>query len=154
MCPLSTRREAREFCLQFLFHFQLPVFQDQKKTIAADSVELFERINTFRETLGVTLSSQDQAWVTTMTKGILQNITLLEEMVSAHLKNWKMNRLSRIELTLLLMAAYELKFQKDTPFKVVINEAIELSKKYSTKESGQFINGVLDTLARELGHDA
>ena len=53
-----------------------------------------------------------------------------------------------------MQAAYELKYQKETPFRVVINEAIELGKKYSTKESGQFLNGVLDSIAKSLGHDA
>jgi transcription antitermination protein NusB len=75
-------------------------------------------------------------------------------LVGKHLKNWKLQRLSRIEHTLLVMAVYELKFQKETPFKVVINEAIELAKKYSTKEAGPFLNGVLDSIAKELGHDA
>lgn len=151
---MNTRREAREFCLQFLYHFQLPVFQEHKKTIAADSVELFERMTEFRETLGITMASQEQAWVATMVKGILANADKVEELVVAHLKNWKLQRLSRIEHTLLVMAAYELKFQPETPFKVVINEAIELGKKYSTKESGHFLNGVLDGIAKDLGHDA
>jgi len=154
MVQLNTRREAREFCLQFLYHFQLPAFQDQKKTTAADSVELFERMTAFRETLNITMASQEQAWVATMVKGILGHADELEELVTAHLKNWKLNRLSRIEHTLLVQAAYELKYQKETPFRVVINEAIELGKKYSTKESGQFLNGVLDSIAKSLGHDA
>ena len=151
---MNTRRETREFCLQFLYHFQLPAFQDQKKTVAADSTELFERMSAFRETLNITLPSQEQAWVALMVKGILSHADDLEELVQQHLKNWKLQRLSRIEHTLLVMAAYELKYQSGTPFKVVINEAIELGKKYSTKESGPFLNGVLDQLARDVGHDA
>jgi transcription antitermination protein NusB len=148
MAPLNTRRETREFCLQFLYHFQLPVFQDAKKTLAQDSVELFEQISLFRETLQIHMSSQELAWVSSLSKGLLQHVASLEELVQVHLKNWKLSRLSRIEHTLLLMAAYELK-HTDTPFKVVINEAIELAKKYSTKESGDFINGVLDAIQKE-----
>ena len=148
---MSTRREAREFCLQFLYHFQLPVFDDVKKGLAAetDTSVLFERVQTFRETLGVELPSAEQAWVVSMVRGILQNIDSLEALVTQHLKNWKLQRLSRIEHTLLVMAAYELKHQTETPFKVVINEAIELAKKYSTKESGAFLNGVLDGIAKK-----
>ncbi len=151
---MNTRREAREFCLQFLYHFQLPAFQEQKLTLAADSTELFERMTTFRETLGITMASHEQAWVATIVKGLLGHAHDVEGLVAKHLKNWKLQRLSRIEHTLLIMAAYELKYQTETPFKVVINEAIELGKKYSTKESGQFLNGVLDSIAKELGHDA
>ncbi len=146
---MTTRREAREFCLQFLYHFQLPVFDDLKKSLAAgDKEDLFDRITTFRETLGVDLPSSELAWVHGMVRGILQNVESLEALVVQHLKNWKLQRLSRIEHTLLIMAAYELRHQQGTPFKVVINEAIELAKKYSTKESGSFINGVLDGIAK------
>jgi len=149
---LSTRREAREFCLQFLYHFQLPVFDDVKKGLAAetDTVALFERVQTFRETLGVDLPSAEQAWVVSMVRGILQNIESLEALVTQHLKNWKLQRLSRIEHTLLVMAAYELKHQTDTPFKVVINEAIELAKAYGGTDGHRFVNGVLDRLAAQL----
>ncbi len=146
---MNTRREAREFCLQFLYHFQLPAFQEHKRDLAQDSVELFERMTEFRETLNIQMRSEEQAWVATIVKGILAHADELESKVSAHLKNWKLQRLSRIEHTLLIMAAYELLHRPETPVKVVINEAIELAKKYSTKESGQFINGVLDSLARE-----
>ena len=151
---MNTRRETREFCLQFLYHFQLPAFQDQKLALASDGNELFERMSAFRETLNLTLPSHEQAWVAHMVKGILTHADQLEELIQQHLKNWKLARLSRIEHTLLVMAAYELKYQKDTPFKVAINEAIELGKKYSTKESGQFLNGVLDQIAKDAGHDA
>lgn len=146
---MNTRRETREFCLQFLYHFQLPIFNESKKILAKDSVELFDQLTTFRETLGVTMSSQEQVWVSSIAKGLLTHIDSLEEMAQKHLKNWKLQRLSRIEHTLLLMAAYELKHTPETPYKVVINEAIELAKKYSTKESGDFLNGVLDAIHRE-----
>lgn len=146
---MNTRRETREFCLQFLYHFQLPVFNESKKILAKDSVELFDQLTTFRETLGVTMSSQEQVWVSSIAKGLLTHIDELEALAQKHLKNWKLQRLSRIEHTLLLMAAYELKYTPETPYKVVINEAIELAKKYSTKESGDFLNGVLDAIHRE-----
>ncbi len=146
---MNTRRETREFCLQFLYHFQLPIFNESKKILASDSVELFDQLTTFRETLGVTMPAQEQVWVSNIAKGLLTNIDQLEELAQKHLKNWKLQRLSRIEHTLLLMAAYELKHTPDTPYKVVINEAIELAKKYSTKESGDFLNGVLDAIHRE-----
>lgn len=146
---MNTRRETREFCLQFLYHFQLPIFNESKKILASDSVELFDQLTTFRETLGVNMSSQEQVWVSSIAKGLLGHIDELEALAQKHLKNWKLQRLSRIEHTLLLMAAYELKHTPETPYKVVINEAIELAKKYSTKESGDFLNGVLDAIHRE-----
>ena len=71
MILVSTKREDREFCLQFLYHFQLPVFQEQKKDIAPE--EIFERVHEFRQTLGVELPTESIAYVSTMVKGILKH---------------------------------------------------------------------------------
>ena len=144
---MNIKREAREFCLQFLYHFQLPAFQEMKKNF--DSTEIFERIQEFKQTLSIEMNPEGQAYVATMVKGLLQNHEVLEEILVKYLKNWKLSRISKIEHTILIMAIYELKFQPDVPGKVVINEAIELGKKYSTKESAGFINGILDNIFKQ-----
>ena len=144
---MSTKREAREFCLQFLYHFQLPAFQDLKNL--NDTVEIFERLQEFKQTLGIELSSESQAWVTHLVKGILKSHTELEEILVRYLKNWKLSRISKIEHTIFMLAIYELKYETDVPGKVVINEAIELGKKYSTKESAGFLNGILDSIYKQ-----
>lgn len=144
---MSTKREAREFCLQFLYHFQLPAFIEQKKEI--DSVEIFNRMQEFKQTLGIELSSEGQAYVATVVKGILKEQTAVEEILVKYLKNWKLSRVSKIEHTIFIMAIYELKFHPEIPGKVVINEAIELGKKYSTKESAGFLNGILDNVYKQ-----
>jgi transcription antitermination protein NusB len=149
---VSNKREAREFCLQFLYHYQLPAFESQKKD--SDTADLFERLQEFKVTLGIELSPESLAVVTTMVKGILKNTTELEEILVKYLKNWKLSRISKIEHTIFMMAIYELKFVPEVPGKVVINEAIELGKKYSTKESAGFLNGILDSIFKqELGRN-
>lgn len=144
---MSTKREAREFCLQFLYHFQLPAFKDLKSN--PDTSEIFERLQEFKLTLGIELAPEAQAYVTTLVKGIIKNHNELEEILVKYLKNWKLSRISKIENTIFLMAIYELKYQLDVPGKVVINEAIELGKKYSTKESAGFLNGILDSIFKQ-----
>ena len=144
---MSTKREAREFCLQFLYHFQLPVFLEQKKEM--NSIEIFSRMQEFKQTLGIELSTEGQAYVATLVKGILKEQTDVEEILVKYLKNWKLARVSKIEHTIFMMAIYELKFHPEVPGKVVINEAIELGKKYSTKESGGFLNGILDSIYKQ-----
>jgi transcription antitermination protein NusB len=144
---VSTKREAREFCLQFLYHYQLPIFQDLKKSL--DSAEIFSRLQEFKETLGIELSSENQAYVATLVKGILQHHQELEDILVKYLKNWKLSRISKIERTIFLMAIYELKYQTQVPGKVVINESLELGKKYSTKESAGFLNGILDSIFKQ-----
>lgn len=149
---MNTKREAREFCLQFLYHLQLPAFQSLKKN--GDTVEIFDRLQEFKETLGLELSSENQAYVTTLVKGIIQNHEEIEGILTKYLKNWKLSRVSKIEHTLFILSIYELKFHPEIPGKVVINEAIELGKKYSTKEAGGFLNGILDSIFKqELGRN-
>lgn len=149
---MNTNHEAREFCLQFLYHYQLPVFQDLKANV--DTAEIFNRIQEFKETLGSELSGQAQAYVTTLVKGITKESTELDEILVKYLKNWKLSRISKIEHTILILGIYELKAHPEIPGKVVINEAIELGKKYSTKESASFINGILDNVMKqELGRN-
>lgn len=149
---MSTKHEAREFCLQFLYHFQLPAFQELKKN--SDTVDIFQKVQEFKQTLGTELHSEAQAYVSTMVKGILKHHEELEEILVKYLKNWKLSRISKIEHTIFIMAIYELKYQTDVPGKVVINEAIELGKKYSTKESAGFLNGILDNVFKqELGRN-
>lgn len=148
----TNKRDAREFCLQFLYHFQLPAFQEQKKSF--DTSELFERIQEFKQTLNLDLHAEAQAYVTTLVRGILTHHVVLEEILVKYLKNWKLSRISKIEHTLFIMAIYELKFHPEVPGKVVINEALELGKKYSTKESAGFLNGILDSVFKqELGRN-
>lgn len=147
MIIVNIKREAREFCLQFLYHFQLAAFQEQKKDI--DSVEIFERVQEFKQTLSIDLNPEAQAYVSTLIKGILKTHLELEEILVKYLKNWKLSRISKIEHTIFIMAIYELKFHPDVPGKVVINEAIELGKKYSTKESAGFLNGILDNVFKQ-----
>ncbi len=144
---MSTKREAREFCLQFLYHFQLPAFLEQRKTL--ETAEIFDRLQEFKQTLGVELSSESLGYVTTIVKGILKNHLELEEILVKYLKNWKLSRISKIEHTIFIMAIYELKYHAEVPGKVVINEAIELGKKYSTKESASFLNGILDNIFKQ-----
>lgn len=144
---MSIKREAREFCLQFLYHYQLPAFKDQKKDM--DSTEIFQRMQEFKQTLGIDLNTEAQAYVATLVKGILKTYDELEEILVKYLKNWKLSRISKIEHTIFMMAIYELKYQPEVPGKVVINEAIELGKKYSTKEAGSFLNGILDNIFKQ-----
>ena len=81
--------------------------------------------------------------------GIEKNITTIEEKISENLKkDWKIERISKINLVLLKLAIYEILFT-ETPFKVVINEVVELAKKYGDDTSPNFINGILASIVKE-----
>lgn len=84
-------------------------------------------------------------------KGVKENQQVVDEMISANLKSgWKITRLSKISLAILRVAIYEMKYLEDIPVSVSINEAVELSKKYSTEEETSFVNGVLGAVAKAL----
>lgn len=84
-----------------------------------------------------------------MVDGIEKNITTIEEKISENLKkDWKIERISKINLVLLKLAIYEILYT-ETPFKVVINEVVELAKKYGDDTSPNFINGILASIVKE-----
>lgn len=83
-------------------------------------------------------------------KKVIYNKNLLDEKISKRIQNWEMSRISLIDRILLRMAIAEFLFFPDIPAKVSINEAIEISKIYSTENSSRFINGILDSIYNEL----
>ncbi|MDR1659666.1 MAG: transcription antitermination factor NusB [Desulfovibrio sp.] len=84
----------------------------------------------------------------TLVQGVWSNSARLDEIIARHAINWRLDRLGRVELTLLRMAVYELLFCRDVPPKAVINEALELGRAFSGEESIHFLNGILDAAAR------
>ena len=84
------------------------------------------------------------------TKGTWENLEQCDEPIIASTIKWQFTRLSPVDKSILRLAVYQLKFCRDIPPKVVINEAIELAKKYSTDKSPAFVNGVLDAILKKL----
>ena len=84
------------------------------------------------------------------TKGTWENLAQCDELIVASIIKWQLSRLSAVDKSILRLAVYQLKFCPDIPPRVVINEAIELAKKFSTDKSPAFVNGVLDAILRKL----
>ena len=82
--------------------------------------------------------------------GTVQNIEDIDIYIEKHLKGWKKERLSRVVLSILRLAVFEMIYEKEMPNSVCINEAVELAKKYAYKEDASFINGVLGSLDKEI----
>jgi len=148
---VNKKREAREFCFQYFFHLQLPIFKEIKEELSKSDDEsvLRESVNDFKETTNTLLEDKLSTFVLGQIKSTLLNYEKIEAILQEHLKNWKLSRISRVDNTVLLLAANELCFTKENPKNIVINEAIEISKKYGNADSGSFINGVLDNIAKK-----
>ena len=84
------------------------------------------------------------------TAGTWKNLDVCDELIVASTIKWELSRLSYVDKSILRLAVYQLKFCPDIPPKVVINEAIELAKKFSTAQSSAFVNGVLDAVLKKL----
>jgi N utilization substance protein B len=82
--------------------------------------------------------------------GTIENIETIDALIKSHLKNWNFDRLNRVDLAILRMSVYSLKYQQDIPPSIVIDEAIDIAKEYGTDDSYRFINGVLDAIKKEI----
>jgi N utilization substance protein B len=129
---MGFRRQSRELALKMLFQIDVG-------SLAPREVILYF-------TQEVKASPEVTAYATTLTQGVVKEIDLLDRMLSQKAKNWKLSRMAGVDRNVLRIAAYELLRCPDVPREVVLNEAIDIAKKYSTEDSGAFVNGILDKL--------
>ena len=126
------RTEARQKALQALFQL--------------DSTEL-----SVEEAISHVLEEEQQtnAFLNRLVQGTNEHKEQIDAALEAKLENWTLSRLPKIERTVLRLAVYELLFDEDTPNKVVMNEAIELSKTFGDEKSSKFVNGVLSKFTQQ-----
>ena len=99
--------------------------------------------------LEVTPDEPEFDFMNLVSEGVKMNVAELDTAIAPFLRNWTIDRLSRVDLAILRLAAYELTHTKK-PRGIVVNEAVELANQYSTDKAGAFINGVLGSLARAM----
>lgn len=85
-----------------------------------------------------------------LVSGVAEQLERLDDQIEKHSSNWALDRMSRVDLALLRLATYELLCAPDVPANVIINEAIEIGKRFGTKETSVFLNGILDQIARHV----
>jgi len=132
------RRELREHIFQLLFRVEFNGQEEMKEQIG-----LF--VDDMKEEMEV--KEQDEAYISGKYEKIVEKLPEIDAMLDEVSKGWKTSRMGKVELTILRLAVYEMKFDEDIPEKVAINEAVELSKKFGGDDSPAFINGVLAKLA-------
>jgi N utilization substance protein B len=147
MQTLNKKRQAREFCFQFFFHLQLPIFEELKSNLKDDYLR--DEINNLKESTNTLLEKAENDFIEKLIASTLQNYEELISIIEKFSKNWKINRLAKVDLTILLLAINELKHFPETPVKVVINEAIEIAKKFGNEDSSKFVNGLLDEYVKQ-----
>jgi N utilization substance protein B len=134
---MGKRRKAREFALQILFQLNL-----RQEKLKDEMLEGFWDANP---------TSQDvKEYTTILVRGTIENLREIDKIVTNFAENWTIERMASVDRNILRFATYELLHRYDIPSTVIINEAIEIAKRYGTEESGSFINGILDRIAKEV----
>jgi N utilization substance protein B len=133
---MGPRRKAREYALQMLFQWD----------ITKDSIE--QIMSTFWENQDELQATMDFA--NTLAKGAIQNVERIDQLIGRHAEHWRLDRMAVVDRNLLRLATQEFLVDKETPKNVVINEAIEIARRFSSHESPQFINGILDSIRKDV----
>lgn len=103
---------------------------------------------TLTDLLGFLPSGDDETYIASVVRGVHDKQAELDARIERYLVGWTLQRLARVDLAILRLAAYEMLYRDDVPGAVAINEAVELSHVFSTEEAGGFINGILGSLLR------
>lgn len=136
----GTRRSGRAYALQLLYARDGDPATDVAGA-AASWAEAFE----------LELDPTAQAFARELVAAASQHAAQVDALIGAASKNWRIDRMSRVDRNILRLGACELVAFRDVPVKVVINEAVELAKRFGTAESSAFVNGVLDRIATAVG---
>ncbi len=132
---MGARRKGREFALQVLYVMDLTKM-DREKAIRS-------------VVRGAAAEESTQDFARKLVEGTSANQVELDAMIEKYAKNWELSRMAALDRNLLRMSAYELIYETDTPVSVIIDEAVEIAKSFSTEESPKFVNGILDRIKNE-----
>ena len=130
-----TRREIRELIFKMVFRVE---FHNEE--------EIPEQLRLFMDELD-TADDNDRAYIEHKVEDILAHLPEIDETINSSATNWKTSRMAKVELTLIRVAVYEIKYEEGVPTGVAINEAVELAKAYGEDNSPAFVNGVLARIA-------
>jgi len=146
-----SRHTARIHVMNLIFQLPFhPEWGEDGGLFSAASEEYLAGLSDLGEHLrGVNPNEADSAFIRGECGGVFGNLAEIDAVIDARLKDWELGRLARIDLALLRLAVYEIRYAEDITDATAINEAIELAKVYGTDESAAFINGVLGQVSRD-----
>ncbi len=130
-----SRREIRENVFKLLFRVEFH-----------DNDEMQEQFDMIEDELG-NISEADMNYIKDKFSKIVENIDTIDAEINEKSHGWKTSRMGKVDLSIIRLAVYEIRYEDDIPVKVSINEAVELAKKFGTDESASFVNGVLAKFA-------
>lgn len=132
-----TRSELREHIFYMLFRIE---FNPPE--------EMLEQVELYINSLG-DIKEKDSTYMVGKYKHIVEHLNEIDEALNEQTEGWKTSRMNKVDLTILRLAVYEMKWDEEVPTGVAINEAVELSKKFSSDDGPAFVNGVLAKFTKE-----
>ena len=159
---MGKRREARERAVQFLFQHDLNPPENLEEALAqfwnsqraAAIAEEKGRGHTGARKSNLPPPTAEEAetrlFADPLIRGVLEHRDAIDEKIKSHAKNWDFHRIAAVDRNIMRLAIYEMLHREDIPPVVSINEAVDIAKKFSTQDSGKFVNGILDKIRGEL----
>ena len=129
--------KSREWAIQFLYQSEI------------EKMFFFSEMHFDRFVQNFQVEGRQVSYLRKLVEGVFEKLTELNDMIDDNSENWNLTRMPVVDRCILRISTLELMY-KTTPQKVIINEAIELAKKYSTENSGSFVNGILDKIAKKF----
>jgi len=131
---MGARRKARELALQMLYQ------HDLSGNVPDAIVDTFEDLQKSK--------ANTREFAVRIFRGTVEHLGEIDEMITAQADNWRLSRMAVVDRNIIRMSVYEFMHESDTPKLVIIDEAIEIAKKFGTQKSSQFINGILDGILK------
>jgi len=135
---MGARRKARVCALQMLFQYD----------VARPRVD--ELTSSYWEAFGEEMGDVAQDFSDQLALGAISHLDEIDALIKKRAENWRISRMAVVDRNILRLAIYEFLYETETPKTVVINEALEIARRFSTFEATQFINGILDAIKRDL----
>ncbi len=127
-----SRRELREQIFKFIFRVE---FNDKE--------EMAEQEKLFFEDYELEIEEKDADYISAKSNKILEKLDEIDELINKRAKGWTTERMSKVDLSIIRLAVYEIMYDEEVPTGVAINEAVEIAKKFGQEESSGFVNGIL-----------
>ncbi len=149
-----SRRDSREAAVKIVFQnmftdsrLSISDSQDQGGGSLSDAKDCSEMIDVYYDSISEDREAAlDRVYIQNVLEGVIEHVSEIDRYVMKYSKDWTIDRMSKMDLAIMRVAIFEILFRDDIPVSVSINEAVELAKKYSHKDAGSFINGILGSV--------
>jgi len=136
---MGNRHKAREFTLQILYQ------------IDAIGTPIEEAMHYFW--LEIQVPGEVREFSDRLLRGVMENKDRIDQLLAGYSENWSLERMNGVDRNVLRIATYEVLYCDEIPKNVTINEAVEIGKRFGSEDSGAFINGIIDKIARDYKHE-